>query len=241
MNERIVPDWPAPANVRAFVTTRAGGVSVGPYASLNLADHVGDDPAAVDENRRRLRAHLPSDPLWLVQVHGSRVVRVEQAAAGAEADAAFTRQAGRVCAVLTADCLPVLLCNDVGTVVAVAHAGWRGLAGGVIEATLRAMNEPPPRLLAWLGPAIGPQAFEVGSEVRAAFLAHSAEASAAFAARENGKWLADLYRLAGQRLNALGVERVFGGGFCAFNETERFYSYRRDKATGRMATLIWLE
>ncbi|MCC6659210.1 MAG: peptidoglycan editing factor PgeF [Rhodocyclaceae bacterium] len=241
MTDSIIPDWPAPAGVRAFVTTRSGGVSIGPYASLNLADHVGDDPAAVAENRRRLRAHLPSEPLWLTQVHGPRVVRAEQAAAGVEADAAFTRQSGRVCAVLTADCLPVLLCNDVGTVVAVAHAGWRGLAGGVVEAAVRATNEPPSRLLAWLGPAIGPQAFEVGAEVRAAFLAHSAEASAAFAARENGKWLADLYRLAGQRLNALGVERVFGGGFCAFNETERFYSYRRDKATGRMATLIWLE
>lgn len=241
MTDCIFPDWPAPAGVRAFVTTRTGGVSVGRYASLNLADHVGDDPAAVGENRRRLRAHLPSEPHWLTQVHGTTVVRAEAAVEGAEADAAFTRQAGRVCAVLTADCLPVLLCNDVGTVVAVAHAGWRGLAGGVVEAAVRATNEPPARLLAWLGPAIGPQSFEVGAEVRAAFLAHSAEASAAFAAQENGKWLADLYRLATQRLNALGVERVFGGGFCTFNEAERFYSYRRDKATGRMATLVWIE
>jgi len=236
----IVPDWPAPASVRALVTTRTGGVSAGAYASLNLATHVGDDPAAVAENRRRLRAHLPAEPLWLTQVHGVTVVRADDAVEGAEADAAFTRRAGAVCAVLTADCLPVLLCNDVGTVVAAAHAGWRGLAGGVIEAAVRAMNEPPPRLLAWLGPAIGPQAFEVGAEVRAAFLAHSPDAAAVFTAKENGKWLADLYRLAEQRLNALGVERVFGGGFCTFNETERFYSYRREGNTGRMASLIWL-
>lgn len=241
MKEWIVPDWPAPACVRALVTTRTGGVSVGAYASMNLAMHVGDDPAAVAENRRRLRTHLPAEPLWLTQVHGNAVVRAEDAVEGVEADAAFTCRVGRVCAVLTADCLPVLLCNEAGTVVAVSHAGWRGLAGGVIEAAVRAMNEPPARLLAWLGPAIGPQAFEVGAEVRAAFLAHSPDAAAAFVAKESGKWLADLYRLAELRLHGLGMERVFGGGFCTFNETERFYSYRREKASGRMASLIWLE
>ena len=241
MNGWIVPDWPAPASVRALVTTRTGGVSAGAYASLNLATHVGDDPAAVAENRRRLRAHLPAEPLWLSQVHGTNVARAEDAVEGAEADAAFTRRMGRVCAILTADCLPVLLCNDVGTVVVAAHAGWRGLAGGVIEAALRATNEPPARLLAWLGPAIGPQAFEVGAEVRAAFLAHSPDAATAFAAKENGRWLADLYRLAEQRLNALGVSRVYGGGRCTFLEADSFYSYRREKTTGRMASLIWLE
>jgi len=241
LTDWIVPDWPAPASVRALVTTRTGGVSAGAYAALNLAAHVGDDPAAVEENRRRLRAHLPAEPLWLSQVHGRAVVRAEDAVEGAEADAAFTRRAGAVCAVLTADCLPVLLCNDVGTVVAAAHAGWRGLAGGVIEAALRAMNEPPPRLLAWLGPAIGPQSFEVGAEVRAAFLAHAPDAAAAFVAKENGKWLADLYRLATQRLNALGVSRVHGGGRCTFLEADSFYSYRREQTTGRMASLIWLE
>lgn len=240
MNGWIVPDWPAPPGVRALVTTRAGGVSAGPYASFNLATHVGDDPAAVTENRRRLRAHLPGEPLWLAQVHGSGVVRAEDAVDCAEADAAFTRRAGRVCAVLTADCLPVLLCNDVGTVVCAAHAGWRGLAGGVLEAALRAMGEPPERLLAWLGPAIGPRAFEVGAEVREAFLAHAPEATAAFAPRSNGKWLADLYRLAEQRLNAAGVARVLGGGHCTFSEAERFYSFRREKTTGRMASLIWM-
>ena len=241
VNDWIVPDWPAPASVRALATTRTGGVSAGAYASLNLATHVGDDPAAVAENRRRLRAHLPAEPLWLSQVHGTTVARAEDAAEGVAADAAFTRRAGRVCAVLTADCLPVLLCNDAGTVVAAAHAGWRGLAGGVIETALRATNEPPARLLAWLGPAIGPQAFEVGAEVRATFLAHSPDAAAAFAAKENGKWLADLYRLAEQRLNALGVSRVYGGGRCTFLEADCFYSYRREKTTGRMASLIWLE
>jgi hypothetical protein len=241
MTDWIIPDWPAPAGVRALVTTRAGGVSAGPYASFDLATHVGDDPAAVAENRRRLRALLPAEPLWLNQVHGVCVVDAATAHAGAEADAAFARGKGTVCAVLTADCLPLLLCNDVGTVVAVAHAGWRGLAAGVIEAVVRATNEPPARLLAWLGPAIGPQSFEVGAEVRAAFVAHAPAAAAAFAAKENGKWLADLYRLAEQRLNALGVARVFGGGFCTFNEADRFYSFRRDKATGRMASLIWLE
>jgi YfiH family protein len=239
--EWVIPHWPAPAGVRAYTTTRAGGVSAGAYAALNLAAHVGDDPAAVEENRRRLRTQLPAEPLWLSQVHGTTVVRAEDAVEGVAADAAFTRRAGRVCAVLTADCLPVLLCNDAGTVVAAAHAGWRGLAGGVVEAAVRATNEPPARLLAWLGPAIGPQAFEVGAEVRAAFLAHSPEAAAAFAAKGNGKWLADLYRLAELRLRGLGVERVFGGGFCTFNEAERFYSYRREKATGRMASLIWRE
>ncbi len=241
MNGWIVPDWPAPARVRARITTRAGGISTGPCASLNLAAHVGDDPAAVAENRRRLRANLPAEPVWLNQVHGIRVVDAASAVAGVEADAAVAREKGVVCAVLTADCLPVLLCNDAGTVVGVAHAGWRGLSGGVVEATVRAMNEPPPRLLAWLGPAIGPQAFEVGAEVRAAFLAHSPDAAAAFAAKENGKWLADLYRLATLRLNALGVSRVYGGGRCTFLEADSFYSYRREKTTGRMASLIWLE
>lgn len=241
MTDWIVPDWPAPACVRALVTTRTGGASAGPYASMNLAAHVGDDPAAVAENRRRLRAHVPAEPLWLAQVHGSHVVRAEEAAAGIEADAAFTRVTGRVCAVMTADCLPVLLCADDGSAVAVAHAGWRGLAGGVVEATVQAMAVPASRLLAWLGPAIGPQAFEVGPEVRAVFLAQAPEAVAAFVAKENGKWLADLYRLSTQRLNALGVARVFGGGYCTFSETERFYSFRREKATGRMVSLIWME
>ncbi len=241
MNEWIVPDWPSPSRVHALVTRRAGGVSAGAYASLNLATHVGDDPAAVEENRRRLRAQLPAEPRWLTQVHGVRVVDAASALAGAEADAALAREPGAVCAVLTADCLPVLLCDEAGTTVAVAHAGWRGLAGGVIEATVAAMPVAPERLLAYLGPAIGPQSFEVGAEVREAFVTHSADAAAAFADKANGKWLADLYRLATQRLNALGVVRVFGGGRCTYREAEQFYSYRRDQTTGRMASLIWIE
>ncbi|MBA3903064.1 MAG: peptidoglycan editing factor PgeF [Rhodocyclaceae bacterium] len=236
----IVPDWPAPANVRALITTRAGGVSRGPHATMNLAAHVNDDPAAVAENRRLLRAHLPAEPLWLSQVHGVRVVCAEQSAEGIEADAAFSRRPGVVCAVLTADCLPVLLCDEAGTVVGAAHAGWRGLAAGVIEAAVRAMNAPPEKLLAFLGPAIGPRAFEVGAEVREAFVPLSDDAAAAFAARDNGKWLADLYLLARQRLNALGVARVFGGGWCTFTEAERFYSFRRERVTGRMASLVWM-
>ena len=241
MSEWIIPDWPAPPGVRALVTTREGGVSAGPFASMNLAAHVGDDPAAVVENRRRLRAQIPAEPVWLTQVHGVRVVDVASAFHGAEADAAVAREPGAACAVLTADCLPLLLCDEAGAAVAAAHAGWRGLAGGVIEATVRAMGVAPERLLAYLGPAIGPQAFEVGPEVREAFVSHSPAAAAAFSPKTEGKWLADLHRLATQRLGALGVVRVFGGGCCSYHEAERFYSYRRDKVTGRMASLIWME
>ena len=241
MSDWIVPDWPAPANVRALITTRAGGVSRGPHASMNLAAHVEDDPAAVAENRRRLRARLPAEPLWLDQVHGTRAVCAERSPATPQADAAYTRRPGTVCAVLTADCLPVLLCDEAGTVACAAHAGWRGLAAGVIEAAVQAMDAPPEKLLACFGPAIGPQAFEVGADVREAFVSRSAGAAAAFAARENGKWLADLYLLARQRLNASGVTHVFGGGACTFAEAERFYSFRRERVTGRMASLIWME
>lgn len=236
----IVPDWPAPANVHALVTTRGGGVSVGPYASLNLADHVGDDPAAVAENRRRLRALLPAEPVWLDQVHGTRCVDAAGVAPGSKADASFTRTPGVVCAVLTADCLPVLLCDEAGTVVAAAHAGWRGLAAGVLEATVAAMGVPGERLLAWLGPAIGPASFEVGGEVRDAFVAHDPAAETAFRARANGKWLCDLTRLARLRLAALGVCRLTSADFDTCRDAERFFSYRRDGATGRMASLIWI-
>lgn len=240
MPDWIVPDWPAPAGVRALVTTRSGGASLGPYAAMNLAAHVGDVAGAVKENRRRLSRLLPAEPRWLSQAHGVRVVDAAAPPDG-EADAAFARKRKVVCAVLTADCLPVLLCDDAGTVVGAAHAGWRGLAGGVIEAAVSAMGEPPACLMAWLGPAIGPLAFEVGDDVRQAFLTRAPEAGSAFAAAGNGKWLADLYRLAEQRLNALGIMRVFGGGFCTHNDVARFYSFRREKTTGRMATLIWME
>lgn len=240
----LIPDWPAPPNVHARVTTRAGGVSVGPYASFNLGDHVGDDPTAVAANRTVLRQLVPAEPIWLNQVHGIRCVDAA-AVRDTEADASFTRAPNTVCAVLTADCLPLLLCNKGGTVVAAAHAGWRGLAAGVIEAAVAAMGVPAESLLTWLGPAIGPDHFEVGGEVRELFMAHDAAAAEAFRPRPNGKWLCDIYALARQRLAGLGVRRSFGGneagaGFCTVRERERFYSYRRDGTTGRFASLIWI-
>lgn len=240
LEEVIVPDWPAPRRVRALFTTRAGGVSAGAYASLNLGDHVGDTAGAVAENRARLRARLPDEPRWLTQVHGINVARVDRAHERT-ADAAFSRSPGVVCAVLVADCLPVLLCDAGATVVAAVHAGWRGLAAGVVEAAVAATETDPARLLAWLGPAIGPDSFEVGDEVRAAFLARDARAAFAFAPRDNGKWLANLYLLARQRLAACGVRAVCGEPACTFSEPQRFFSYRRDRDTGRMAACIWLQ
>ena len=237
----IIPDWPAPPGVRSLTTTRAGGVSAGPYAGLNLGDHVADDPAAVAENRARLRRFLPAEPAWLKQVHRAEVADADQAGGVPEADAAVARRPGAVCAVLTADCLPVLLCDRAGSVVAAAHAGWRGLAGGVLEAAVAAMGVAPEAVLAWLGPAIGPAAFEVGGEVREAFLSHDPAAEAAFVAGPEGKWLADIFLLARLRLAKIGVTAVYGGGVCTHADGARFYSYRRDGATGRMASLIWRE
>ncbi len=237
----LVPDWPAPAAVRALVTTRAGGVSAGAYASLNLGTRCGDDPAAVAENRRRLAALLPAEPAWLRQVHGVRVAEADDVRGEEpEADAAVARRPGTVCAVLVADCLPVLFAREDGGAVAAAHAGWRGLAAGVLEATLEALGARPESLLAWLGPAIGPRVYEVGDEVRDAFLARDAAAAAAFAPARPGHWLLDLYAAARGRLAARGLTRVYGGGLCVHTEHERFYSYRRERTTGRMAALVWL-
>lgn len=237
----IVPDWPAPARVRALSTTRAGGVSVAPYDSLNLGTHVGDDPANVAANRAQVRRIVPSEPAWLNQVHGTAVVDAASVAGVPDADASVSRTPGAVCVVMTADCLPVLLCDRAGSVVGAAHAGWRGLHGGVIEATVAAMQVAPADVIAWLGPAIGPTAFEVGDEVRAAFVATDAIADAAFKpAGQPGKWLADIYLLARQRLAALGVTAVHGGDCCTVSESRRFFSYRRDGVTGRMASLVWL-
>ena len=238
----MVPDWPAPAAVRAGVTTRQGGVSQLPYASLNLAGYVGDLPEAVAENRRRLsqQQQLPGEPLWLQQVHGTVVVDAASTAAHPVADASFTRLPNTVCAVMTADCLPLLLCDRQGSVVAATHAGWRGLLDGVIEATVLSMGVAAAELLVWLGPAIGPAAFEVGDEVRDAFIAHHADAHLAFKPVADGYWLADIYQLARQRLAALGVVAIYGGGECTYSDAERFYSYRRDEVTGRMASLIWI-
>lgn len=240
MVECIVPDWPAPSRVRCLVTTRLGGVSQGERASLNLAEHVGDDVSAVAENRKRLRHHLPSEPVWLSQVHGIAVADADQTRAGVCADAAVAREAGTVCAVTTADCLPVMLCDSGASVVGAAHAGWRGLAAGVIEATVQAMACPASDLLAYLGPAIGPDSFEVGDEVRDVFVAWDQGAEQAFVAKSAGKWLADLYELARLRLAAQGVTQVFGGGFDTYVDTQRFFSYRRSAQAGRLASLIWL-
>ena len=238
----LQPDWALPAGVGALLTTRAGGQSVGPFASFNLGGHVGDDPLAVAANRARLRGFVPADPLWLSQVHGAAVANADVSEGVPEADAVLARSSRRVCAVLTADCLPVLLCDDDASVVAAAHAGWRGLAAGVLENTVREMGVPPHRLRAWLGPAIGPAAFEVGDEVRAAFVAYDPEAATAFVARPvAGKWLADLFVLARRRLVAAGVTRVSGGGVCTVSAPQRFYSYRRDGVTGRFASMVWLE
>ncbi len=241
MSSFILPGWEAPAGVRALSTTRCGGVSASPWQSFNLGDHVGDDPLAVAANRATLRRELPAEPVWLNQVHGTLCVDAATATPGAQADASFTRQRGVVCAVLTADCLPLLLCDQRATVVGIAHAGWRGLAAGVIEATVAAMGEPGGRLMAWLGPAIGPQAFEVGAEVRDIFLAGDAAAAEAFVATADGKWLCDIYGLARRRLQALGICRIAGADFCTVNDLQRCFSYRRDGVTGRMASLIWLE
>jgi len=240
-NDWLVADWPAPANVRTLITTRAGGVSKPPFDSLNLGRHVGDDDAAVTANRARLAERLPAEPAWLSQTHSTTAV--DAAAVGKpapEADASFTNQADTVCAIMTADCLPVLLTDRAGSVVAAAHAGWRGLCNGVIENTVDAMGVAPIELMAWLGPAIGPDAFEVGTEVREAFMAHDVRADAAFEAIGDGKYLADIYALARLRLNSLGVSQVYGGDHCTVLERERFFSYRRDRTTGRMASCIWL-
>ena len=239
----LVPEWPVPTWVRACTTTRSGGVSEGSYASLNLAEHVGDDPARVTENRRRLLevSPLPAAPLWLRQVHGVTVVDAATVRAGCQADASFVTHPGIACVVLTADCLPLLLCDSGGTRVAAVHAGWRGLLGGIIENCVRCLDCPGSRLFAWLGPAIGSKAFEVGDEVRDAFIAEDPQAAAAFGPSSEGKWLADIYELAKQRLARVHVTRVFGGNWCTVSDSERFYSYRRDGVTGRMASLIWLE
>lgn len=241
MPEFFVPDWPVPANVKALQTLRSGGVSPAPWHSFNLGDHVGDDPLRVAANRAALCAALPAEPCWLQQVHGTLAVDAENTPKPAIADAAFTRRLNRVCVVMTADCLPVLFCDRTGTVVAAAHAGWRGLLAGVIESTLVAMAVPPAEVVVWLGPAIGPAAFEVGDEVRSAFVALDSAAASDFRAKVEGKWLADLYALARRRLRAAGVSAISGGDMCTFSDDQRYFSYRRDGVTGRMATLIWLD
>lgn len=238
----VEPDWPAPGHVRVVSTLRAGGVSEGPYASLNLAGHVGDRAAAVAANRLLLReaARLPGEPLWLDQVHGTDVARHDGSGIAPRADAAVAFAPGEVCAVMTADCLPVVFTDHAGSRIGVAHAGWRGLLGGVLQATIAGLGVAPGQLLAWLGPAIGPEAFEVGPEVRAQYLAAVPGSAACFTPTAADRYLADLYGLARCVLGRAGVGSVHGGGWCTLREAERFFSYRRDGVTGRMATLAWL-
>lgn len=240
--ELIPATWPAPARVRAVATTRAGGVSAGAYSSLNLGDHVGDEIDRVRGNRDRLRAAagIRGEPFWLRQVHGTRVVEAGTAEEGVEADGSATSVPGQVCAVLTADCLPILLCDRAGTRVAALHAGWRGLAAGIVEAGVRAMRTPGESLLAWMGPAISRAAYEVGGEVRKAFVETDPQAAEAFGPGVRGKWMADLYALARIRLRAAGVTAVYGGDYCTATQAQLFFSYRRDGRTGRMASLVWL-
>ena len=242
----IIPEWPAPTSVRAFFTTRAGGVSSGAYTSLNLGAHVGDEPQNVAENRRRLRELLPTEPVWLNQVHGVNVVMADAVLSpdwGArEADGVVTTRSEMPCAVMVADCLPVLFCTVDGSRVAAAHAGWRGLASGVLERTVEAMATNPARIIAWLGPTIGRDAFEVGADVFDAFPPESAEDVSAFRpiTGRRDKYLADICALARQRLYRAGVHAIYGGQFCTVNDPQRFFSYRRDGKTGRMAGLIWI-
>ena len=240
--EWLVPDWPAPPNIRAFVTTRAGGVSEGDYASMNLGLSSGDAAERVQRNRDIARAELPSDPVYMRHLHGTGVALLD-AVAGTPvtADAAVCATPGRVAAVLTADCMPLLLADRKGERVAAVHAGWRGMAAGVVENAVDAMGVPPAEVIAWMGPTIGPDAFEVGPEVREAFVARDAAAAAAFRAHTPGKFMADLYQLARMRLAARGVTAAFGGGFCTFHETGRFFSYRRVAKSGRMGAFIWRE
>lgn len=234
----ICPDWPAPKQVTAFTTTRVGGVSEGPWSSFNLGNRCGDDPSRVKQNRALLRAALPAPVQWLQQVHGTIVVQpTGEIKQEPEGDAMVTFEAGRVCAVLTADCLPVMFCNRSGNRVGAAHAGWRGLADGVLEATVSAMDEDPAELMAWLGPAIGPQAYEVGSDVAQAF----AEEFPLGFTRRGDRFLMDIYALARLKLAAAGVGTVYGGGFCTLTDADRFFSYRRDAVTGRMASVVWFE
>ena len=244
----IIPNWPAPANVKALQTTRNGGISVAPYNSLNLGEHVKDNPLHVAQNRQLLSQFLPSEPVWLNQVHGVDVIDAANTSCAPSADASYATRKNVVCVTMTADCLPILLCDQAGTAVASIHAGWRSLCDGVIEATVKQMPVDSSQLMAWLGPAIGPNAFEVGGDVRAQFMAKDAKAELAFKKhgdnQEQDKWLADIYQIATQRLNNLGITQIYGGGqdepWCTYTDKEKFFSFRRDGVTGRMATLIWL-
>lgn len=241
--ECVFAEWPAPACVKTATTTRMGGSSQGRFASLNLGEGLGDDPARVRENRQRV-SHvlgLPSEPVWIKQVHGNRVINAGESTENVTADGSFSEKPGVICAILTADCLPVFLCDRKGSRVGLVHAGWRGLAAGVIAAAVNRLNMPRGSLLAWLGPAIGPAAYEVGEDVRRAFLEQDERNAEAFVPGRPSRWMADLYSLARRQLNREGVVDVYGGAFCTHGEAERFFSFRRDGQCGRMASLIWME
>ncbi len=253
-SDLIIPNWPAPANVKALQTTRAGGISFAPYDSLNMGLHVQDDPMRVAQNRQLLSQYLPSEPVWLNQVHGINVVDAANTSCLPAADASYTNRKNVVCVTMTADCLPILVCDKDGTAAASIHAGWRSLCDGVIEATIAKMQAKPANLMAWLGPAIGPNAFEVGANVREQFIVKDANVELAFkkqsVTKAPDKYLADIYLIATQRLKNLGISQIYGAGqtfgsgqsedWCTFTDEKRFFSFRRDGATGRMATLIWL-
>jgi YfiH family protein len=243
MDSYLTPIWPAPSNVHAYTTTRQGGHSLAPYNSFNLADHVGDDITSVTKNRAILyhKLHLPSQPCWLEQTHSNVVVQAKQGLLKTEADACYTSTPATVCLVLTADCLPILICNRTGTEIAAIHAGWRGLAAGIIENTLAKLTSPTCELMAWLGPAIGPSAFEVGAEVYEAFNRQNPSNCQAFSPVRSERWYADLFGLAKLALARLGLTAVYGGQYCTYSDAELFFSYRRDGQTGRLASLIWFD
>ena len=240
----LQPQWPAPSKIKSYTSTRLGGFSRAPYDSFNLANHVGDELFNVRQNRQLLKSqlHIPSDPCWLNQVHSTKVIQIEQPLREAvEADASFTRKLSIVCAVLTADCLPLLVCDKKGTTIASIHAGWRGLAGGVIDKTIAALDLPSSQLLVWLGPAISQSCFEVGNEVKEKFDRLDYNTDKAFCQKADGKWLLDIYQIARANLNDLGIENIYGGDQCTFRQGDKFFSYRRDGITGRMASIIWMQ
>lgn len=245
MKSIITPDWPAPRSIAAFTTTRHGGCSEGAYASFNLALHVEDDPDCVKANRAELKKNipLPTEPLWLKQIHSTDVIKItQQSPQDITADGSWTQEANTICAIFTADCLPVLLCDQKGSCVAALHAGWRGLASGILETGVQQLPADPKDLLAWLGPAISQEHYEVGEEVRQAFIAYDPQAQHAFKPSERkDHWYIDIYFLARQRLQSVGVHAIYGGDHCTYRESDQFYSFRRDKETGRMASLIWIK
>lgn len=240
--ELIAANWPAPKNITAFTTTRNGGVSKAPYDTFNLAAHADDNVEHVLENRKRLRENfkLPNEPAWLQQTHSNIAVYIDDDFKKCEADASYTDQKNQVCVVMTADCLPILITNKQGTEIAAIHAGWQGLAKGIIEATIKKLKSDPNDLMAWLGPAIGPNVFEVGADVHELFINHDVKAESGFTPFAKDKWLMNIYHLGTQRLNDVGVTQIYGGDYCTYSEPEKFFSYRREKVTGRMVSLIYI-